>query len=87
MKNIKIYIACIVLLVFGCWIGVTGCNKSIIDTKWNFNYAYIKMPTGDVVEGAVASWTDFEDGDQIQITMKNGKTYLTHISNVVLVSK
>ena len=40
---------------------------------------------GEVVEGKVSSWTDFEDGDQIQVKI-DGKTYLVHSSNVVLIS-
>ena len=33
----------------------------------------------------VKSWTDFEDGDQIQIKAKDGTTYLVHSSNVTLI--
>ena len=38
---------------------------------------------GSVVEGEVESWRDYDDGDQLQVTI-NGVTYLTHASNVVL---
>ena len=40
---------------------------------------------GEIVEGKVSSWTDFEDGDQIQVKI-NGKSYLVHSSNIVLIS-
>lgn len=63
---------------------LAGCNAQIIDTTLAFDKAIISLPNGTVVEGKVTSWTDFEDGDQIQIKM-NGKTYLTHISNAVLI--
>lgn len=61
-------------------------NKSIIDTTYSFEEAIISMPNGEVVQGKVSNWTDFDDGDQLQICI-DGKTYLTHASNVVLISK
>lgn len=85
MKKVLLSIICVAALVFTAMCLATACNKSIIDTTWNFDYAYIKLPTGEVVQGKVTSWKDFDDGDQIQVTI-NGKTYLTHITNVVLVS-
>lgn len=68
---------------------LTGCegisyNKQLADTNDNFEYAYISLPGGEVIEGIVESWTDFEDGDQLQVTI-DGKTYLTHATNIVLV--
>lgn len=32
---------------------LTGCNKDIIDTVYTFNYAVIKLPNGEIVEGKV----------------------------------
>ncbi len=66
-----------------CTIFLSGCNKSILDTTYKFNYAYINL--GDeVIKGKVDSWTDYEDGDQLQVTI-DGVTYLTSAANVVLV--
>ena len=63
---------------------LSGCgNKQIIDTKYRFDYAIILLPNGEVVDGPVESWTDFDDGDQIQVKI-DGVTYLTHSMNVVL---
>ena len=64
---------------------VSGCNKQMVDLTYSYEYAIIGLPNGEVVEGKVSSWTDFEDGDQIQVKI-NGKTYLVHSSNVVLIS-
>lgn len=61
-------------------------NKSIVDMTYSFERAIIQLPDGEIVEGRVSSWTDFEDGDQIQLRIGD-KTYLTHISNVVLISE
>ncbi len=64
---------------------LAGCNKQMVDLTYSYEYAIIGLPNGEVVEGRVSSWTDFEDGDQIQVKI-NGKTYLVHSSNVVLIS-
>ena len=64
---------------------ITGCNKQMVDLTYSYEYAIISLPNGEVVEGKVSSWTDFEDGDQIQVKI-NGKTYLVHSSNIVLIS-
>lgn len=65
---------------------VTIGNRQIIDFTNSFERAIICLPDGDVVVGKVTSWTDFEDGDQIQVKI-DGKTYLVHSSNVVLISE
>jgi hypothetical protein len=64
---------------------LAGCNKQMVDLTYSYEYAIIGLPNGQVVEGRVSSWTDFEDGDQIQVKI-DGKTYLVHSSNVVLIS-
>ena len=64
----------------------TGCNKQLVDLTYSYEYAIIGLPNGETVEGKVSSWTDFEEGDQIQVKI-DGKTYLVHSSNIVLISK
>ena len=64
---------------------LSGCNKQMVDLTYSYEYAIIALPNGEVVEGKVSSWTDFEDGDQIQVRIA-GKTYLVHSSNIVLIS-
>lgn len=65
---------------------LAGCNKSLIDTTYAFDYGYVELPNGTVIEGKVQSWKDFDDGDQIQVTI-DGQTYLTNSTRVVLVTK
>ena len=62
-----------------------GCNKQMVDLTYSYEYAIIGLPNGEVVEGKVSSWTHFEDGDQIHVKI-DGKTYLVHSSNIVLIS-
>jgi len=55
-----------------------------VDTTYTFDTAIISLPDGTVVKGEVDSWTDYEDGDQIQVVI-DGVTYLVHSTNIVLV--
>ena len=64
----------------------TACNKQIIDTVYKYDRAIIYLPDGTVVEGKVQSWTDFEDGDQIQVKI-DGVTYLVHSSDIALIKE
>lgn len=64
---------------------ISSCNRQIIDLTYSFDYAYVKLPNGEVIEGTVQSWCDYSDGDQLQVTIDD-VTYLTHASNVCLVS-
>lgn len=81
MKKI-IVIALAVILVFA----LAGCNQQIIDTTYKFDSAIISLPNGEVIEGKVQSWKDFENSDQLQIKI-DGVTYLVHSMNAVLIAK
>ena len=83
MKKTLIAIALILILVISI-ITLSSCNMQILDTTYSYEYAYISLPNGKVVEGKVDSWVDYES-DAVQVVI-NGKTYLTHYSNVVLIS-
>ena len=80
-------IAAIVLaaVILAALLILAGCNKQMVDLTYSYEYAVLSLPNGEIVEGKVSSWTDFEDGDQIQVKI-GGKTYLVHSSNIVLIS-
>lgn len=61
-------------------------NYQMIDTTYRFDRAIISLPNGQIIEGKVDSWMDYEDGDQIQVKI-NGVTYLVHSSDVVLIKE
>ena len=84
MKKLIALLLTIILLLSVALLA--GCNKQMVDLTYSYEYAIIGLPNGEVVEGKVSSWTDFEDGDQIQVKIA-GKTYLVHSSNVVLISE
>ena len=65
---------------------LSSCNKQMFDTTYSFDKAIISLPNGEIVEGTVDSWTDYEDGDQIQVKI-NGTTYLVHSSDIVLIKE
>lgn len=67
-----------------CTLLLTGCNYQMIDTTYKFDRAIISLPNGEIVEGKVESWMDYEDGDQIQVKI-DGKTYLVHSEDIVLI--
>lgn len=66
---------------------LTGCNQQIIDLNLKFEEAIIKQPDGSTITVEVKKWTDYADGDQIQVTAKDGTVYLVHSNNVTLIHK
>lgn len=64
---------------------LVGCNRSIVDTNYMFNKAYIDF--GDrVVEVDVKSWSD-SDGEDITIVAKDGTVYMCSYMNCVMVKE
>ena len=87
MKKKIIAILCAAVMAFG----LTGCgnkevfDKEVFDLQYSFNYAIIQLPNGEIVEGKVDSWKDYE-GEQIQIKI-DGVVYLTSSYNCTLMDK
>ena len=77
-----VIVALVIVSVVFIWHKVY--NRQLIDLTYSYDYAIILIPDGSVVKGKVQSWTDFKDGDQIQVKI-DGKTYLTHSMNVVMI--
>lgn len=84
MKRFAYILLAVVILA--ATILFSGCNKTVADFTYKYNYAWIELPGGDVVEGPVQSWTDFEDGDQIQVKI-NDVIYLTDTTRCVMAQK
>ena len=85
----KLILAAVIVLVLAIVGGVIYWethhgNRSLLDIKYRFNTAIIRLPNGEIVEGKVSSWLDYGDSDVVQVTIA-GKTYLTHYSNVCLI--
>lgn len=76
---------CIFLMSSLC---ISGCSYSgydMIGNNYHFDYAYICLPNGEIVEGPIRTWSDSEDGEQLTITLSNGNRYLCSSYNCVLV--
>ena len=81
-KKLFVVILIIALVLICC----TSCgNKNFFDTTWTFEEVYVKLPNGEVIHGKLKSWDEYDNSDMIQVEV-NGKVYLTHTTNVVLVS-
>lgn len=78
MKKLMIMIALVIML--------TGCNRQVIDLTYHYDRAIIQLPNGEIIDGEVESWSDYEDGDQLQIKI-DGVTYLVHSQDVVLIAE
>ncbi len=86
MKKIVAIIMTVTVLICVLACGCSGFNKDIFDFTYKFDRAIIALPDGTIVDGKVQSWTDFEDGDQLQIKI-DGTTYLVHSMNAVLIAE
>ena len=64
------------LLVFT--LTLTGCNKQLID--WNYSYKKVHIYETNTCYD-ISSWTDYEDGEQLQVHIKGkGKILISSTS-------
>lgn len=57
---------------------LSGCgNKTLIDTTYTFDRAIIQLADGTIVDTRIKTWTDYDDGEQIQVVAEDGTVYLT----------
>ena len=64
---------------------VRAFNKQIFDFNYAFNKAIINLHD-EVITVDVETWTDYEDGEQIQIVATDGTVYLTSSYNCTLIN-
>lgn len=86
MKRISIIILALTLVLMSVVLVSCDYNYQAFDTTYSFDRAIIYLPNGEIIDGKVDSWRDFEDRDQIQVKV-DGVTYLVHSTNVVLVKE
>lgn len=85
-KTKRILLIVLTVLILSITLVFSACNRQIIDLTYSYNKAIVCLPDGAIVSGKVDSWTDFADGDQIQVKI-DGVTYLVHSANIVLISE
>ena len=84
MKKVRLVLLGIIILV-GMLL-LTGCgNRDMLDTNYTFNRAIVILNDGTKLELEIKKWADYEDGEQIQIIAKDGKTYLVSSYNTILI--
>ena len=84
IKHVVIMLAMALMLALAGLL--SGCNRQVVDLTYSYERAIICLPNGEIIEGKVQSWKDYENSDQIQVKI-NGKQYLVHSDNVVLISE
>lgn len=77
--------ALVPLLLSGCSEYKTGNRVTWGKDVQTFTYCYIVLDGKEVVKGAITQWRDYDNSDVVQILV-NGKYYLTHYSNVVMIA-
>jgi len=85
-KRALCMLVAILLVVAMMLMFLTGCNRQVIDTTFNYDKAVLALPDGSVVSGKIESWKDYDDGDQIQVKI-DGTTYLVHSANIALIKE
>ena len=80
MKKIKIALALVIVAA----LVLTGCNKQIIDFQYTFDAAIITI-NGETKVYSITSWTDYADGEQLQLILKDGSVLLVSSYNTILV--
>ena len=82
-----IVLAIVMLLVFSSCGNPHKTGNRITGGKdvQTFTYCYVVLGGKEVVKGAVTQWRDYDNSDTVQVLV-DGKYYLTHYTNVVLVA-
>jgi hypothetical protein len=75
-----------IIVIIGVLISyfLIGCNREIFDTTWRYDTAVIRWPDGSMKTIKIRSWRDYE-GEQIQITDREGNVYLVSSFNTDLI--
>ena len=85
-KWILVVMLLVVVMLFAGCAEVKSGNR-IVEGKdvQTFTYAYVRLGEKDIVEGYITQWRDYDKCDEVQLLI-NGKYYLTHYSNVVMIA-
>lgn len=75
---------CCIFMFSGCG-AKTGNRITGGRDVQTFTYCYVVLGGQEVVKGAITQWRDYSDSDVVQVLV-NGKYYLTHYTNVVLIA-
>ena len=88
MRKIITLIAVVVavaLMLAACDEVQTGNRVVYGKDVQTFTYAYIVLGGERLIQGYITQWRDYDNSDVVQV-MIDGKYYLTHYTNVVMVA-
>lgn len=85
-KKLLLLCSAATVLIGGCCALSGFGNRAAWDTTYTFDRAIIKLQNGEVIEGKVQKWQDYENSDQLQVKI-DGKTYLVHSMNITLIAE
>ena len=82
----------VAVLIAMVMISLYARNKDMWDTNYAFDAAICYSDfdgdgVGEWKTFEINDWTDYSDGDSIQIKTKNGDVYLFHASNCTLINR
>ena len=91
MKKLKLLL--LIISIVACVFVFSGCEEMhktgnrITGGKdvQTFTYCYIVLGGQEVVRGSITQWRDYDNSDVVQVLV-NGKFYLTHYSNIVMIA-
>lgn len=82
----------VAVLIAMAMISLYARNKDMWDTNYTFDAAICYSDfdgdgVGEWKTFEINNWTDYSDGDLIQIKTKDGDVYLFHASNCTLINR
>lgn len=82
----------VAVLIAMVMISLYARNKDMWDTNYTFDAAICYSDfdgdgVGEWKTFEINNWTDYSDGDSIQIKTKDGDVYLFHASNCTLINR
>lgn len=78
MKKFVALIAALILSVM-CFV---GCNQQVFDFNYEFKRAYVKVGN-EWKDVEIKTWLDY-DGEQLQLTLKDGTVLVVSSVNCIL---
>ena len=81
-----VVLVCLLFVFAGCdAINKTGNRITGGSDVQTFTYCYVVLDGQEIARGNITQWRDYDNSDVVQVLV-NGKYYLTHYSNVVLIA-
>lgn len=74
----------VLVVVFAIVVAINNNKQSVNINDTRFTWAIIQLGNGELIEGEVTSWHNFNNSDMIQVAIDDNLTVLTHSSNVLL---